>query len=475
MRKLRSLVFFIAFSLALAGWAKPVRMLVTGDMHGWLEAQRVGDQQLGGAAEMLSYWRRVEHFTPERFFLLSAGDTSTGPALDTVFRNEPVIETMNLMNYDACVLGNHEFDFGLDALKQWRKEAHFPFLAANLFAPDGKPSDVPPFYLKEKSGVKVAVIGLTVENLAAIANTHGFTAHAYAETLRQWVPRVKAQGAQVVIVLAHVPLADLIVLAKSVADLHIPLMLGGHSHELGELKVGDTWIVNSGEWWRAYSRIDLDYDPPSGKTVVLAARQVWLQQRAPMADAVVKKEIADWNGRLQSEFALPIGYTATGLTRPSGVYNFITDCWFTADPHADLVLSNNNGFRQDIPAGTITKATIHGVMPFENGLLRVKLTGEQLLAYLPQNGDFIGMSGLRRKAGQYVLLKTGQPLIPTAHYAVLMNSYMYAMSPLLTAADPTPTQVFGDWRQPVLAWLAEYQTSRKVPLEIFADQKARVE
>ena len=475
MRHHHLVAMLLVLLFAFTGWTQPVRILATGDMHGWLEAQSVNNQSLGGAAEMLAYWQRVEHYTPERFFLLCAGDTATGPALDTVFNNEPMIETMNLMGYDACVLGNHEFDYGLPALARWRREAHFPFIAANLFAPDGKLADFPPFYLHEKSGVKVAAIGLTVQNLAAIANTGGYTAHDYAETLRQWVPRARAQGAQVVIVLAHVPMADLIVLAKATADLHIPLMLGGHSHELGQIKIGDTWIVNSGEWWRAYSRIDLDYDPPSGKTVVLSARQVWLQQRKSFPDETVQHEIADWRSSMKTEFSLLVGYTATGLTRPHEIYNFITDCWRAGDPLADIALSNNNGFRQDIPAGIISKSVIWGVMPFRNSLLRVKLTGKQLLAYLPQKGEFIGMSGLRRKAGQYLLVKTGQPVDPTAYYKVLLNDYMYNTSAQLKAADPAPMVVFGDWRQPVLRWLATHPTSKKTPLESLTDRQARVD
>ncbi|MHB0939408.1 MAG: bifunctional metallophosphatase/5'-nucleotidase [Armatimonadota bacterium] len=473
MRLTCSLLLSLLLGVALAGHAVPISVLATGDMHGWLEPQQVDGQTLGGAAELLAYWQRAEGYKPDRFLLLSCGDTATGPVLATLFKNDPMIAVMNLMGYDATALGNHEFDCGADALARWQQTAKFPFLSANLAKADGAQAEMPPYVINDEQGVKVGVIGLTTTELAAIANTGGLTATPYAAALRKWVPQARAKGAQTIIVAAHVRQSELIALAKEVADLNIPLMLGGHSHELGQVKIGNTWVVNTGEWWKSYSRVNLDYNPATGNTVVLSANQVWLQQGKARADKTVKAEIDRWKARLDREYNSPIGYTAAGLKRPEAMYNFATDCWLAMDPQADIALCNGGGLRQDIAPGPISKSTIIGVMPFTNKLVRVKLTGAQLLAYLPQGGGFIGMAGLRCKGGQY-FLKDGKPIDPAAAYRVVMNDYMYNSSAALKAADPQPVITADDWRQPIYDWLAAHPTSKDKPLDGLVDAQPRI-
>ena len=475
MRMQRGLVLLLFLLLAwAAAFAVPVRVLVTGDMHSWLETQPAAGESLGGAAEMLAYWKHVEGYAPGQFLTLCCGDFNTGPVIGTIFRGDPIVEVMNAMGYDACVLGNHEFDHGVARIPHWAGIAHFPLLVANMTRKDGAPSELgAPYVIKESQGVRVGVIGLMTTDLHNLTgNANDYDILPYAPVLRKYVPEMRARGAQAIIVLAHVPADELIKLAGEVADLQIPLMLGGHSHEFDQRMVGHTWVVNSGEWWRGYSRIDLDYREKTGVTTVLAAKQVWLLQDHPAADAAVAAVIAGWKARLSSEYATVIGYTARGLARPDALFNFVGDCTLAMHPDADVALTNDGGLRQDIPAGPLTKATVIGVMPFTNALSRLTLTGAQLLDYLPKGG-FIGLAGLRRVGAQYLVANTGKPIDPTARYTVLMNSFMYDTSPLLQQADPHPQQAAGDWRQPVLDWLAKHPTSKEHPLEELLDAKPR--
>ncbi len=385
-----------------------------------------------------------------------------------------MIGVMNQMGYDASVLGNHEFDFGLESLRRWQERSTFPFLAANLAEPNGALSDVAlPYLLYDEQGVKVGVIGLTVWNVEAITDTAGLVSEPYEESLRRWVPQLRALGAKAVVVVTHIPLEELVELAKAVDDLDIPLMLGGHSHEFGQIKVQNTWVVNSGEWWDGYSRIDLDYDPETGKAVVLTAKQVWLQQAAPQSDEGVASEIARWQQLLPQKLQEPIGYTASGLERPVAVYNLVVDCWLAMDGKAEIALTNYGSLRQDIPPGSITRATITGVMPFSDSLLRVRLTGSQLLDYLPEDGS-IGMAGLSLRGGEFIVASTGRAVDPQTTYRVLVNDYMYNTGPVLQAADPKPEEVYADWRRPVYEWLLLHPSSEGDPLEGLVDIKPRV-
>lgn len=442
--------------------AQPLHVLTTGDMHGWIEDQKVDDQVLGGSAEMLAYWKRVENYRPDHFLVLSAGDNATGPSLSTVFSGDPVIDVMNLMGYDATALGNHEFDFTVDHIREWEKTAKFPFLAANLVGKSGAPVGfVRPYVIINQDGVKVAVIGLITTSLPTLTNNAGpYSVLPYADTLRKVVPEVRALGAQTVIVDAHVPQDELVSLADAVKDLGIPLMIGGHSHEFAQRMVGNTWVVNSGEWWKGYTRVDLDYNAKSGKTIVLSSKAVWLQQEKAAEDGAVADVRDRWKGRMARDYGTPIGYTVSGLNRDA-LYNFVPMATLEYSAEADVAMTNFGSMRQDIAPGPITKSTIIGVMPFSNTLISVKITGETLIKFLPGNA----YAGLKHDGDKFILTKTGKPIDPKGIYTVFMNDYMYSVSDLLKSADPTPTKVAPSWRDPVYHWFSRHATSKENPVE----------
>lgn len=475
MRHLRALLMLLLVGVALGRlWALPVRVLVTGDMHGWIEAQTADGQTLGGPAEMLAQWKAVDGYAPEKFLLISCGDIATGPAVSTIYKGAPVIAVMNRMGYDLTVVGNHEFDFGLNALRGMQTEAKFPFLAANLTNADGTPAPiVKTTLLNDEQGVKVGIIGLTLPEINTMANTGGLVTQPAAAVVRATAAALKEAGAQTIIVAAHMPLGDLQRLADQVADLNIPLMLGAHSHEFGQMKVGNTWLVNSGQWWQGYSRIDLDFNPQNGRTVVLDTKQAWLQGEKPAADPDVQAEVSRWTRRIQAEYGQSLGYTATGLKRPWAAGNFVVDSWLAVHA-ADVALCNQGGVRQDIPAGEITKLTLIGLLPFDNALLRIKLTGAQLSAYNPAPESLL-YGGVRRQGDTLIDLKNGQPVEAGKTYRVLINTFLYNTSAALKAADPKPEVVDAHWRNPVIAWLEKNPTSKEKPLETLVDAKARVE
>ncbi len=478
MKKILLPILALVLLLGVQAHAKPIHILVTGDMHGWLQPLTVDGATLGGAAEMAAAWKDHEGYKPEDFLVLSAGDVATGPALSTLYRGLPAVEVMNAMGYDASALGNHEFDFGVDGLKALRKLAVFPFLAANLQASGPTPWSpaAEPFCVIEKGGIKIGIIGLITSELPPYDSLQ---ATNYAESIRTWAPKVRAAGAQVLLVLAHVPLNELRDMARDMADLNIPLMMGGHSHELGQLREmnSGTWIVNSGEWWKAYSRIDLDYEAASGRTKVLASKQVWLKQEHPRADPAVQAVVSRWRARLEGDpdYSRPLAYLASPLTRPWGVLNFVCDAWAEMDPTSDVVLVNQHALRQDLPPGPLNRGTLVSLLPFDDKLLRVKMTGRQLSKYLPKKADqLMGMAGLSKKGRHFVLKKTGRKIDPKASYLVLVNDYMIATSELLKKADPSPVLVANDWRDPILAWLKKHPSSEKKPLDPLLDLVPRI-
>ncbi|HCE43091.1 MAG TPA: hypothetical protein DET40_06060 [Lentisphaeria bacterium] len=449
--------------------AQPLKIIVTGDMHGWLEPRTAEGKMLGGAAEMLAHWKAAEGYSPEKFLVISCGDIATGPAISTAYKGEPAVAVMNMMGYDVSAVGNHEFDFGgVGSLKKIQGWAKFPFVAANLVFDDGSPVDnIPATMMYEEQGIKVGVIGLTLQNLASMIQANNMSGRPYAEYVRKNAAELRAKGAKTIIVVSHVPQAELCALAKEVADLNIPLMLGGHTHEVTQQKIGDTWVVSCGKWWECYGRIDLDVDPEGGRASVVESKQVWLLQKIDkvMSDLEVKAEIDKWREKVIKEYGERLGFTVTGLSRRWAICNLATDSWLS-EYHADLAICNLGAFRQDLTPGEVKLSDLIVVMPFDNSLIRMRISGGQLKNYVDtMKREILVFGGAKRKGEELTIISSGKTVEPSSQYVLLINSYLYGISPELKLADPKPETVSGDWRAPVIGWLRKNPTCVDGPIE----------
>ena len=144
----------------------------------------------------------------ERVLLLDAGDTLGDTLVAAQTEGRALIETMNAMRYDAMVIGNHEPDFTADALKARIGEAGFPVLAANIVGRDGR-LFARPYVLKDVGGVRVGILGIAYPNTpltTAKRNVEGLRFLQAVETARKYVPRMRREGARIVIALTHLGL-----------------------------------------------------------------------------------------------------------------------------------------------------------------------------------------------------------------------------------------------------------------------------
>jgi 5'-nucleotidase len=164
--------------------------------------------------------------------LLHAGDAVQGTLYFTKYLGKPEMEFMNLLGFDAMVLGNHEFDKGPDVLAHFLKYAHFPVLCANLRpgAESALADEVRPYVILEFNGERVGVIGLTLEETRVISRPAPATFADAFETAKQCVAELEGKGVNKIIALTHMGYDADKKLAASVAG--IDLVVGGHSHTL---------------------------------------------------------------------------------------------------------------------------------------------------------------------------------------------------------------------------------------------------
>ncbi|MCK4724787.1 MAG: metallophosphatase, partial [Anaerolineales bacterium] len=248
------LITVLAVAIALAACQAPpaggqqeITVLYTNDEHGWMQGVQSGQ----GAAHLLGLLSEEYGYQEDpSVILLSGGDNWTGPAISTWFEGQSMVEVMNEMGYSASVIGNHEFDFGLEALKQRITEADYPYLSANIRnKSDGEiPRDlgIEPFSIIEVNGIKVALIGLTTTLTPAVtnqANVADYDFIDYETALREFVPAVKEQGAELILVPSHICTWELAALAERVSDLGIAMLGGGHCNEFLADQVAGTVIL----------------------------------------------------------------------------------------------------------------------------------------------------------------------------------------------------------------------------------------
>ncbi|HSQ16593.1 MAG TPA: bifunctional UDP-sugar hydrolase/5'-nucleotidase, partial [Anaerolineales bacterium] len=448
-----------------------ITILYTADEHGWMSGQENGQ----GAAELYGLFQSEYNLGEDpSVILLSGGDNWTGPAISTWFDGEGMVEVMNAMGYSASAVGNHEFDFGLDVLQARLDEADFPYLSANLrLLSDGTfPTDlgIQPYTILEVAGLQVGLTGLSATFTPLVANPAYLTDFQfidYQPALREVVPQMRQAGAQVILVIAHLCPDDLELLARQVDDLGIALMGGGHCHIAYARQAGDTALLASAANMNGYAYATLSYDPATQAVTPLDLGTRPNQGGQP--DPEVARIVAGWQSLTDAELNIEIGYLQDPIREDSQpMQDLITESWIWAYPNADIALTNLGGMRTDLPAGPLTIAHLISVMPFNNVIVEVHLTGAQVISVLAHGGHSLAIGGMHRQGSGWLLENTGASLDPDALYSVLVNDFMYAGGDgytLLAEADPDAYQTGIDWRQPVIDWILSQASSPDSPLD----------
>jgi 5'-nucleotidase/UDP-sugar diphosphatase len=448
---------------------RELTVLYSNDEHGWMEGREPGL----GAAGLLGLWREKEGYSEDGpFLLLSGGDHWTGPAISTWFEGEGMVEVMSAMGYDATAIGNHEFDFGLDNLEQRIRQANFPYLAANIQwkASETLPSElgILAFTTTVVNDLTIGIIGLSTINTPSTTNPINIVALSfldYEPVLRETVEQLQAANPDLLFVVSHVCMAALRPLAAAVADLNISLMGGGHCNELVAEKVGETILLESNGHFRSYARAHFEYD--IGSDSLINSSFSAEQNEAGHSDEPVAQLVAKWRAATQVELSAQLGFSSREyLANDDRLQSAVVESWLQIDGTAELAINNRFALRAPLPRGEVTLADVVGILPFENTIVAVELSGAQILEVLAQ-GEAPFVEGLIRTENDWMLAKTGRLIDTDETYRVLINSFMYeggAGYDAIAKFDSAGLDTEIHYRQPLVDWLLEQDSSTSRPL-----------
>lgn len=482
-----------------------LRLLAINDLHGHLRPPPGApvvlpdntETTIGGVAFLATTVTQLRAASRNSLFV-SAGDLIGGsPLISGLFHDEPTVEAMSAMGLDYNGVGNHEFDEGLAELRRMQSGgchpvdgcygvtpfagARFRFLAANVVDTSTRTTVFPRYDVREFEGVRVAVVGMTLQGTPGVVPASGVAGLEFANeaaTVNALVPELRGMGVEAIVVLLHQggtvaptspldacdQLAGPLAQIADMLDDEVDVIVSAHTHAAYVCRLDGKLVTSAGSFGRLVTALDLRLDPTTGEVLGASARNVPVLGNVT-PDPAVAAIVARYEGLVAERERRVIGTVTAPLTRapsPGGTSTLgcvVTDAQLAATRGAGAVVAfqQNGGLRADVAFersgaetadGQVTFGEGFQVHPFGNVLWTATLTGAQIESIL--EGQFAaGRSVLQVSRGfAYAWDSTqpvgsrvdpasvrvdGQPLDLAASYRVTFNEALAASVPAFAA------------------------------------------
>lgn len=379
---------------------------------------------------------------PNNTVIISAGDMFQGTALSSLTRGKVVVDLMNKIGFDAMVIGNHEFDWGVSEIIRYvdnneeNGEVNFPLLAANIYhKPTEKFVDwAKPYTVIKRGKFKIGILGiigeeLTSSILGSISKDYVFTNELAA--IKQYVPILrKEEGVDIVIVATHSNTSNINYEIKNlVGDEYVDVVLNGHTHQYyayEEEREGypPLVVIQSGNNGKFVGHIALELDLENKKVIGASAGFV-SKSKLNSSNKELDDIIANYQEYIDIENEV-LGQAGTYINHTIGVRFAANTIGKFLD--ADVGVINEGGIRKvgfPISDGVdVTYGSIFKIMPFENKVITLDLTGRQLMQLLGMSGDFRYSESVNKSS--YTV--KGEPINENKLYKVAVIDYVYYRS-----------------------------------------------
>ena len=493
MKKLLCLLCALsAVSTAMAQEVN-IKLLGTSDVHGrivpWSYGADVEDKS-GSYAQIATYVKDVRK-NNKNVVLVEVGDAIQDNQIDVFakdkkyYKDHPIPKVLNEMKYDVFVLGNHEFNFGMEALDEILKDIKAKKLTANFYYKKNDKRYIDATTIIEKDGVKLGIIGLSTPMSVKFEEDTGnlkdmkFTSPT--EEARTQVEKLKAKGVDAIIAVTHMGIDN----ENNIPDTGmrdvinavdgIDVVIAGHMHkDVPSETIKNTLITEPHRYGTVVSEVDLTFDINDKKEVKLVKKESkTVPVKALEADKKIEEIYKPYHEKLRELNNVVIGQTANEMvpqetkhgvsaafSKDTGLSSFIND----VEQHysgADVVTFSFDHQKARMDKGDIKKKDIIFNYRYAGGDVTVyELTGKQLKEYMEwsanyfdtiQPGDTEYRYNAERKKSKYVTydifggvnykidlrnpqgskivdltLADGKPVTDDMKLKVGMNSYRFA-------------------------------------------------
>src|SRR5215831_14386640 len=387
-----------------------ISILHTTDLHGHIlpTSDYDGTTDLGGLARCVTQIHRWREQNPNSI-LIDVGDVYQGTDVSLRNKGGLMIDLFNHLKYDAWVIGNHEFDWGIQPFHDALQKSAMPVLAANLLSEgisagafqDGRHpmAKVQPMMVKEILGIKVAIIGITTPDMSFWLPrefTPGLEFPHPIEPVRGAIAKAKRDGADAILVTGHMGLKPRIggddfantVMALTSEFPDIAVFIAGHTHQAIPNRLTNGVLFTQADHFGIHvGRVDLLFDRNSKKLLRREAICNLMDNRFHPDDVVVsraKSQLAESSAMVSA----PIGELAETLRgrghpgRPSDVERLIgaaiMEMLLERSVRVDGVMHGTFDDNADLIAGSKTVYDIWNILPYENYIVTAQLSPEDI-------------------------------------------------------------------------------------------------
>ncbi|UKE82306.1 bifunctional metallophosphatase/5'-nucleotidase [Pectobacterium colocasium] len=437
-KTLLSLLLCLSASAMAAQEPVNITILGTSDLHGtfvpWDYATDTANMA-GSLSQIATQVHKVRAQQPN-VILVDAGDTIQGNFVET-FKNDktsPMILGFNALNYDVWVLGNHEFDFGLNVLSTSLDQFKGTALAGNIFWESGKPY-LPAYKIVERQGVKIGIIGMDTPMTAEFAKGTdrvkglNFTdpVGAVKTVIQQIHDKVDA-----IVLVAHMgidnenqrPGTGVGDIAR--ANPELAAIVAGHMHVKVDKEVINGVIVTEPDkYGRALSRIDLQFEQQNGKYVLINKDSYTYSIKDVDSDRKMEDIYEPYHNTLRANANRPIAQllghdlvpqdAVKGIpqvhVQDTGISALFQEASRHYAPKAQVIALQIDNDRPKLNVGTISAKDIAFNYQYAGGEITVyQLTGKELKKYMEwsagyfnqlQDGDVTYSFNPQRRASKY--------------------------------------------------------------------------
>ncbi|KTD79280.1 bifunctional metallophosphatase/5'-nucleotidase [Legionella waltersii] len=520
-----------------------IKLLGINDFHGQISAGKfVNNEPVGGAAVLAAYLHEAQYGMNESTVITLMGDVvGASPPTSALLNDEPSILFINSLGNQHCkpesrldplcnvvaTVGNHEFDRGQKAMFELMYGSHkppkdewvplpfypgaaYPYISANIVDANTHKPLFPPYVIKSVNSIPVAFIGAVLKKAADSmfpANAEGVSFLDEAKSINHYIPEIKAQGVQIIVVLLHeggnqIPYegetkkgspvnGDIQKIVWEIDD-GVDVIMGGHTHQflnayLPNKNGKEILVTQANSYSAAFAEVTLQVNLKTKSVVEKYARIITTyakQWPGTNHDEKVLNLVRLAEDKVEPVVNSYIGTTQIDLLKKqnedgeSNLGNLVTDA-FKHMMGAEIGLTNPSGMRDDIQAGEIKWGQIFSTLPFNNHTVTVTLTGQDLYDLFEQQwmGSYINMlqiSGINydydptKPLGHKIISIHSQnkPIDKNKVYTIATNDFLASGNGVFSVMKRAKMVKVGDIdHETVIAYIKQLPQPFKVGIE----------
>jgi len=392
---------------------------------------------IGGYATLAGYIDSMRALYPGAI-VLNAGDDFQGTPISALTKGMSQILILNQVQPTVFTIGNHEFDYGMENLRKAVHAARFNIVSCNLYDSTKQSLFVKPYKIIKSNGARIGVIGMIFDGLKHSVlpdNMKGLATLEPVKSIMKYVEEIQDKT-DLIVVLSHNGFREDSVLATQIRE--VDAIFGGHSHTRlhQPVRVNDILICQAGANGQFLGHLSATVDPETKSITDYKYQLIETVADNIKASSTVARIVDSLEAIIEGEMNKVIGELKTPWVRnsrgESNIGSWIADAtreYF----QTDIALHNSGGIRKGLNAGPIKVRDIWEISPFDNTIMIMKISGDQLFHLLnwriKHPRDLLQTSGIKRiyNTQRKILTEAtvnGEPIVSDKVYTIATNNYI---------------------------------------------------